>query len=79
MLAGKGDPIGAFIALLAVPLAPISTLPAYFTVPGITILDHSIPAKRVPVYLTAFVAFIIPYQFFEWHLFAAAWQFVRLI
>jgi hypothetical protein len=65
VLAGKGDAIGAFIALLAVPLAPISTLPAYLTVPGMTILDHGIPAKRVPIRLATFPTHIIPEKLAE--------------
>jgi hypothetical protein len=78
VLAGKGDPIGTFIALLAVPLPPISTLPAYLTVPGMTILDHGIPAKRVPIRLATFPAHVITDELNERDRFTLAGQFVLL-
>ena len=78
MIAWKGDSIGAFVALLAVPLPPISTLPAYLTVPGMAVLDHVIPAKRVPIRLATFSTHIIPEKLTERDRFTLAGQFVLL-
>ena len=76
MLARKGDPIRAFVTLLTVPLPPISTCPAYLTVPGIAILDHSIPAKRVPIRLATFWALVIIEKLTEQDRSAITGQFV---
>jgi hypothetical protein len=78
VLTGKGDPIGAFIALLAVPLPPISTLSAYLTVPGVTMLDHGIPTKRVPKRLSTFLTGVITDELTERDRFTPTRQFVLL-
>ncbi|MFX0046493.1 MAG: hypothetical protein ACFE8Z_11645 [Candidatus Hermodarchaeota archaeon] len=62
MLAGKGNSVRTFVTSLAMPLPPISTLPAYLAVPGITILNHIIPTERVPVRLAASLALVIADQ-----------------
>ena len=76
MLTRKGDPIRTLVAALAVPLLPISTLPAHLTVPGITILDHIIPTERVPVRLATFPTLVIPEKLPERDRFTATGQFV---
>jgi hypothetical protein len=76
MLTGKGDPIRTSVTSLAVPLPPISTLPAHLTVPGITILDHIIPTERIPVRLATFPALVITDQLTERDRFTLAGQFV---
>jgi hypothetical protein len=59
MLTGQRDPIGALVAAFAVPFPPIPTLVTDLTVPGATILDDALPAKRVPVHLAAPLAGIV--------------------
>ncbi len=76
MFARQRDAIRALVTALAVPFPPISTFPAYLTVPGITIPDHIIPAKRVPIRLAAPLAGIIPEKLSERDRFTSTGQLV---
>jgi hypothetical protein len=76
MFTGKSDAIRAFVAAFAVPFPPVSTLSTNATVPCATILNHIVPAKRVPVRLAAFLAVVILEQFFERYSFTATRQLI---
>jgi hypothetical protein len=76
MLTGKGDAVGAPVAVIAVPLPPISTLPAYFAVPTVAILNHVVPAEGEPIDLAAALAVIVVEQFLERDGFVPTGKFV---
>jgi hypothetical protein len=78
MLTGKSDAIRTFVAALTVPFTPISTDAAHLAVPGATVLCDIVPAKRIPVCPSAFLACIGPQKLFQWDHLTSAGQFVLL-
>ena len=76
MLTRQRDAIRTLVVALAVPLAPIAALVAYLAMAGVTMLDHGIPAKRVPIRLATFPTHIIPEKLTERDRFTLAGQFV---
>jgi hypothetical protein len=54
MFTGKGDSISTPIASITMPLPPISTCLANFTMPTTTVLSRSVPAKRKPMSFLTF-------------------------
>ena len=66
MLTRKRDAIRTVVAALAVPFPPIPTLAAYFTMPGVAILNGHLPAKGVPVALAALPARMTFEELPEW-------------
>jgi hypothetical protein len=72
----KSDAISAFVAVVAVPFPPVSTLTTDGAVPGATSLNHIVPAKRIPVRLATFSAIVILEELFEWCCFTATRQLV---
>lgn len=62
MLTGQCDAVCAFIAFLAMPFPPVAACPADVAMPGAIVLHDVIPAKRIPVFFTAFGAFIGRYK-----------------
>jgi hypothetical protein len=65
MLTWQRDAIGTLVAFLTVPFPPVSTRPAYFTVPRVVVLDDGIPTERIAVILFAFQALIACEQGFQ--------------
>jgi hypothetical protein len=65
MLTRERDAVGTSVAVIAVPLPPISTLPAYFAVPTVAILNHSVPAEGEPIGLATDPALIVVEKLLE--------------
>jgi hypothetical protein len=65
MLAGHGDAIGALVAALAVPLAPIAALVTHLTMPSAAILYYVFPAEGIPIASTALRAKVCAQQLFQ--------------
>jgi hypothetical protein len=76
MLTGKRDTVSTLVAVVAVPLSPVSTLLAYFTVPTVAFLRHIVPAEGEPIGLAAALALVAFEKLFERNGFVPAGEFV---
>ena len=69
---------GALVAFFTVPLAPIAALAADLAMPGVAFLHHGLPAKRIPIALTAAWTSILAQERFQRHAGLATGKAVQL-